>query len=419
MNKEFFIKNRKKYLEQCVDKSLSVFFSGRVIQKTADQDYDFEVEKNFYYLTGINQDNVIFAILKNGDYVQEALFIEKNDPVLVKWVGRKLEIEEASEISGIKNVYYLESFEGFIHGAFNNTRYTAYDLKYLFLNLERRNQHDYTNPALEYAKAFRKKHPDINILNAYDLVIGLRMVKSEEEISLIQESIKTTKLALEEILKNSRPGIYEFQLETYFDNYIKYHGQKDLAFKTIAAAGKNATILHYSRNNNLLQDDEMILFDLGCRTNFYVSDITRTYPINGRFTKRQKEVYQAVLDVNKKCIEFLKPGVTWGEYNNYAKELLAQACIDLGLIKEPKELIKYYFHSIGHFIGLDTHDPGLHSYPLQAGMVITVEPGLYIEEEGIGVRIEDDVLITENGSINLSKDIIKEIDEIEKFMATK
>lgn len=419
MNKELFIENRKKYLKKCVDKSLSVFFSGHIIQKSADQDYDFEVEKNFYYLTGINQDNVTLAILKNGDYVQETLFIEKNDPILVKWVGKKLEIEEAIAISGIKNVYYLESFEGFIHGTFNNTRYTAYDLKYLSLNLERRYQDSYTNPALEYAKIFKNKYPNINILNAYDLVIGLRMVKSDEEISLIQESINTTKSALEAILKNSRPGIYEYQLETYFDNYIKYHGQKDLAFKTIAAGGKNATILHYSRNNTLLNNDEMILFDLGCRTNFYVSDITRTYPINGKFTKRQKEVYQAVLDVNKKCIEYLKPGVTWEEYNNYSKELLAQACIDLGLIKEPKELIKYYFHSIGHFIGLDTHDPGLHSYPLQAGMVVTVEPGLYIEEEGIGVRIEDDVLITENGSINLSKDIIKEIDEIEKFMAAK
>ena len=208
----------------------------------------------------------------------------------------------------------------------------------------------------------------------------------------------------------------EYELESYFDFHIKNNGQRTNSFKTIAAGGKNATILHYSSNNCELNDGDLVLFDLGCKTNFYCSDITRTFPVNGVFTERQKEVYNEVLNVNKKCIEFLKPGVTRKEFNNYADSLIIKACYNLGLIKEDKEYRNYYWHSIGHSLGLDTHDPCDYNKPLQEGYVITVEPGIYIEEENIGIRIEDDVLITKNGAENLSESIIKEVDDIEKFM---
>lgn len=419
MNKNFYINNRNKYLDKVEDSSLSLFFSNQLVQKSHDQYFDFEVEKNFYYLSGINQDNVILALIKDKGVKRSVLFIEKNDPVLVKWVGKKLEIEEAKEISGIDEVYYLGSFDNFLFSLYNNSRLSSDNLQNLYLNLDRRNDKGYTNQALEFSKKFRKEYPEVKILNSYLMVVEMRMVKSEEEIKYIKDAIRTTKGGLNEIMRSIRPGMYEYQVEAYFDFHLQYTGNFDTAFTTIAASGKNATILHYDKNNSLIGDNDLVLFDLGARNNFYASDITRTYPANGKFTERQKEVYEEVLNVNKKCIEFLRPGVTWKEYNDYAKSLLTEACIRLGLMKDEKELIKYYYHSIGHSLGLDTHDPTNHALPIQPGMVITVEPGLYIEEEGIGVRIEDDVLITEDGRINLSSDIIKEVAEIEEFMQNK
>ncbi len=416
MTKENYIKNRMNYIKNVEDNSLSVLFSGRNLQRTGDQDYDFEVDKNFYYLTGINQNNVILLISKCGEVSKSTLFVEKNDPYFMKWYGKKLTKEEAVEISGVDNVLYLEQFSSMIFSLLNNSRQGNNLFNKIYLNLERRNEKGYSTLALEYAKEIKETYPELVVLNNYNIIVGLRMTKSSEEVELIKESIETTRYGVEELMKHSQVGMYEYQLESYFDQYIKFHGQKDVSFKTIAASGVNGTVLHYSTNDTILKDNELILFDLGCRTKLYISDISRTFPVNGKFTPRQKEVYQHVLDVNKKCIKFLKAGVTWQEYNNYALDLIAKACQDLGLITDPKDVRKYYWHSIGHSIGLDTHDPSLNYLPIPEGMTLTVEPGIYIEEEGIGVRIEDNVLITKDGCINLSKDIIKEVDDIEKFM---
>lgn len=418
MQREFFIKTRNNYLERIESPSITVLFSGRALQRTADQEYPFEVNRNFYYLTGINQAEVILVLLKNESLKEAHLFIEENDPVLVKWLGKKLEPVEASEISGIeiKNIHYSKDFNSFIFNLFNSTRTTYGTYNKIYLDLEQRPLPGYTNQALEYAKVIQRDYPAVTIKNCYEDIVYLRMYKHPEEIALIKESIETTRGGILDLMKSSAPGLYEYQLEAYFDLWIKYYGNKKRSFDTIAAAGKNATILHYIDNNDVLKEDELILFDLGCQTEFYVSDISRTFPISGKFTKRQHEVYEVVLDANKKCIEFLKPGVTWKEFNDYAKKLLSEGCKKLGLIKDDSELSKYYYHSIGHSIGLDTHDPALHQYPIIEGMVVTVEPGLYIEEEGIGIRIEDNILITKDGRINLSKDIIKEADDIEKFM---
>lgn len=414
--KENYCLNRSNYFKEIEDRSLTVMFSGRNIQRTGDQDYDFEVEKNFYYLTGINQSDVILVMLKNGGIEKAVLFIEKNDPIHMKWYGKKLTKEEVTSISGIDNVYYLEQFSQFIFSSLNSTRQGNNLYDKVYLNLERRNSKGYTTEALEYAKEIKEKYPELIIMNNYNKVINLRMYKSKAEVEMIKKSIETTRFGIEALMANSAPGMYEYQLECYYDMYIKMHGQKDVSFKTIAAGGVNATVLHYSTNNTVLNDNELILFDLGCRTDYYISDISRTFPVNGKFTERQKEVYEKVLDVNKKCIEFLKDGITWKEYNDFARNLIAKACIELGLINDESEVSKYYWHSIGHSIGLDTHDPSLNYLPIKEGMTLTVEPGIYIEEEKIGIRIEDNVLITKDGCINLSKDIIKEVKDIEEFM---
>ena len=416
MNKEFYKKNRENYFNSVKDNSVTVLFSGKQIQRSCDQDYPFSVNRNFYYLTGINQADVILVLVKGINGNKEYLLIEENDEVLVKWVGMKLTKEEATEISGIENVLYLDSFENLMFSLFNSSRKNYEEIYNLYLDLERRNDVDYTTPALRYSKIARKKFPEVKIENAYPKVVRLRMNKTDEEITKIQESIEVTKGALENVLKNIKPNLYEYQIETYFDSYIKFHGQKETSFETICATGKNATILHYVDNNTKVKDNELVLFDLGCCTDYYISDISRTYPANGKFTERQKQIYEIVLNCNKKCIEFLKPGISWDEYNQYANSLLIQGLKDINLIKEDKELRKYYWHSIGHSIGLDTHDPDLRNVKFEEGMVMTVEPGLYLEDEGIGIRIEDNILITKDGCINLSKDIIKEVSDIEKFM---
>lgn len=416
MDKKFYINNRQRYFNSIKENSVTILFSGNIIPKSCDQDYQFSVNRNFYYLTGINQANVILVLVKGINGNREYLLIEENDEYMAKWVGMKLTVEEATEISGIKDVLYLDSFNSLVHSLFNNSRKNYDELYYLYLDLERRNDLEFKSKALSYSKFIREKYPEIKIENAYSKIVRLRMNKTSEEIAKIQESIDVTQGALENVLKNIKPGLYEYQIETYYDSYIKFNGQKETSFETICAAGKNATILHYVDNNTVVKDNELVLFDLGCCTDYYISDISRTYPANGKFTERQKTIYEIVLNCNKKCIEFLKPGLTWDEYNQYANRLLIEGLKSIGLIKNDKELRKYYWHSIGHSTGLDTHDPDIRNIKFEEGMVMTVEPGLYLEEEGIGIRIEDNVLLTKDGCINLSKNIIKDVNEIEEFM---
>lgn len=411
MNVNFFKNNRQKYLNKVEDNSISIFYSGIVYNKSADEDFDFDVDKNFYYLTGISQEDVTLIMVKENGKCSEYLFIEENDPIKVKWVGAKLEKEEAFKIGEFENIEYnnensvLRKLDSLFKKGLKDVYYNKIVDKSHFYNF-----------SLDYINRLLKDYHDINLLDGYSIVVSLRMYKEEYEINQMKESIEVTRTGIEELMKHSASGMIEYELESYYDYHIKNNGQRVTSFKTIAAGGVNATILHYTSNNTILNDNELVLFDLGCRTNLYASDITRTFPVNGKFTERQKAVYQEVLNVNKACIEYLKPGVTRKEFNDYANSLIIKACYNLGLISKDEDYRKYYWHSIGHSLGLDTHDPADYNAPLDEGYVITVEPGIYIEEEKIGIRIEDDVLVTKNGSINLSKDIIKEIEDIENFM---
>ena len=408
MKQSFFVNNRKKYFDNIEDNTLTIINSGYVLRQSADEDFDFEVDKNFYYLTGINQDEVIYMMLKKNNEMKECLFIAENDPIKIKWVGAKLYKDEAKEISGINDIHYMKEYKELLPKMMS-------EVNIVYLNLEKVDGYRF-NPNYSFSHFVMKNYPDKEYVDNDKIVVKLRSVKEKEEIEKIKEAIDVTRIGVEKLMKESKAGLYEYQLESYFDFVIKNNGQRKHSFKTIAASGKNATILHYVDNNNILKDGDLVLFDLGTETEFYISDISRTFPVNGKFSPRQKEVYQAVLDVNKKCIAFLKPGITKKEYNEYAKKLLAEACHKLGLITKDEDLIKYYWHGVGHSIGLDTHDPCDYNGKFEEGMLVTCEPGLYIEEEGIGVRIEDDILITRDGSLNLSKDIIKEVSDIEAFM---
>ena len=232
----------------------------------------------------------------------------------------------------------------------------------------------------------------------------------------MKKAIEITQEGIENMIDNIKPGMMEYEIEAYFDFTLKKNGIYEKAFKTIAASGKNATILHYVENNCRAEDGDLILFDLGAQYKYYNADISRTFPVNGKFTERQKQIYNVVLKAKEAVEEAARPGLPYKELNEIAKKVLTEGCKELGLIRDDKELVKYYFHSVSHYLGLDAHDIGIYNTVLKPGMVITNEPGLYIEEEGIGIRIEDDLLITEDGCENLSKDILKTVEEIEDYM---
>ena len=413
MNKDIYINNRNKLMETIDEDSIVILFAGKAPKKTGDELYEFTPNRNFYYLTGIQEQEHIVVLLKSNETISETLFLKDIDLDAEMWNGKTLRDNEAKEISGIEEVSYMKEFSSYIHRAINGSE----NIK-LYLDLSREAIDEPDSEANIVARQIRNKYPQVIIKNLSSKIALLRIIKSQEEIEQMKKAIEITIEGVKALMKNAKPGMKEYELEAYFDFECKTKGAKDYAFKTIAAAGKNATILHYAENNSEIKDGELILFDLGAQWNLYNADITRTFPVNGKFTDRQKEVYEAVLRVNKAVIEKIKPGLNYKELNAWATDLIAEECIKLGIINDKNEVRKYYWHSIGHSLGLDTHDlePQGRNFTFAEGMVFTVEPGIYIGEENIGIRIEDDVLVTKDGCEVLTKEMIKEVNEIEKFM---
>lgn len=407
-----FENNRKKLIESMKENSLLILFAGSAPYRSADQVYKFTPNRNFYYLTGINEPNVIVTILKTDKEAIETVYVEREDELMAKWVGRAISKDEASEISGIKSTKYLDEFDSTISSYIDRR-----GISKIYLDLERQSINIPSTKAQDMANTLRVKYPHLKIKNIFHNIAKLRMVKNDREVELIQKAIGITKEGILAMAKNLTPGMKEYEVEAYFDFKIKSLGASAHAFSTICAAGKNATVLHYEDNNQEAKDGDLILFDLGAEYDYYCSDISRTIPINGKFTDRQKQIYQIVLNAMKEVEKNTKPGLTLADLNNIAKKALAKGCMEIGLIEKEEEIGKYYFHSVGHSLGLDTHDVWIVDSKLEEGAVITNEPGLYIEEEGIGIRLEDDLLVTKDGCINLSKDIPVEIEDIEALMS--
>jgi Xaa-Pro aminopeptidase len=412
MNQGFFTSNRNRLFDKVDDRSLVILFAGKAPQKSADELYPFVPNRNFYYLTGIDEPNIIFFAHKSGENVEQYLFIEKSDPVLEKWVGKSISTEEAKGVSGISNILFLEQFESFLSRTLLSNKIT-----HLYLDLERRELDSVTTKAQEFAGKIQANYPFVQLKNIYPEICELRVFKTEEEIAEIKKAIEITYDGIKNLMSHAKAGMKEYQLEAYFDFVLKSEGVRNYAFNTICASGKNGTVLHYDKNNSTVEDGTLVLLDLGAQYHYYNADISYTFPVNGKFTDRQKTFYNIVLRALRETTELIKPGVPFAELNVHTKKVLAEECIKLGLIKEESEISKYYYHGVSHFLGLDTHDVGDYKdLVLQPGMVITVEPGLYIEEEAIGIRIEDDVLVTEDGHEVLSKDIFRSVEEIEEFM---
>jgi Xaa-Pro aminopeptidase len=412
MNKKFFTVNRQKLNNVLSDNSITIFFAGQSPYKSADEKYPFTPNRNFYYLTGIDEEKIIMMMVNVDGKISEMIFIPESDPVMAKWVGETITEDEVKEVSGIEDIRFLKDFESSVASYFDR-----FNMENLYLDLERQEFNIMQTQSQNFARDIIKRYPYIRVKNIYHDIALLRTIKREEEIELIKKAIDITYDGIKEMWSNAKPGMKEYEVEAYFNYILKKNGVKDFAFPTIAATGKNATILHYVDNNTKTKDGELMLLDLGAQYKYYNGDISRTFPISGKFTDRQKEVYNIVLEANETVMKAVKPGITTSELQDITKRVLADGCKRIGLIKEDSELDRYYFHGVAHPLGLDTHDVGPRNIELESGMVITDEPGLYIEEEGIGVRIEDDILVTENGYVNLSAHIIKSVEEIEEFMS--
>lgn len=409
--RNFSMNNRKRIEETMKEDSVLILFAGTAPKKTADESYKFTPNRNFLYMTGIDEDHVVLVAKKTGGNIEESLFIKKRDELLVKWVGETISAEKAEELSGITDIRFLDTFQTYL-----NTLISKEDIQRVYMDLEKDGFDSLDTYSMTFAKILKDRFPQVKIANLYKEMSALRVRKDESEIRNIQKAIEITGEGILNILKNTKAGMKEYQLEAYYDFVLKTSGVKDFAFTTICAAGKNATVLHYVENSKAVEDGELVLLDLGAAFNYYSGDISRTFPVNGKFTPRQRTFYDIVLKAHDEVIRILKPGLPISDINKTVHEVYAKELKALGLIENDEEIRKYYFHNTSHHLGLDTHDVGRRDGLLEEGMVITVEPGLYIAEESIGIRLEDDVLITKDGAENLSKGIIITADEIEDFM---
>ncbi len=407
--KEQYILNRQRFIDKMENHSALILFSGALKLSSYDESYPFLVNMNFFYLTGIKQEESYLIITKNDDKIDTKLFVLDNDEKLARWIGWYLTHEEARNLSGIKEIVSEKEFAKELRLLKNRN-----DIKTIYIDQEKQQFRGQVDFSLEFKKKF--KNSGKNIVDAYPLIISLRAIKSESEIEAIKYSIGVTKRALEKVMKNLSSLPSENAVQALFESEIKTDANANTAFSTIAAGGENATILHYHQNTALLEKESMILLDLGAEVNLYNADISRTYPIDGRYHGLNKTIYEIVLACNKYIIDSIKPGLSILDLQKKTIEFLTEACLDAKLIDDPLEIKDIYFHSVSHHLGLDTHDPISRELPLEKGMIITVEPGLYFSKYGIGVRIEDDVLVTEKGHEVLSKDIIKEVADIENYM---
>lgn len=411
MKRETIIKRRNELLKENKKGSITVLFSGDLVKRSADSTYPFVVNRNFYYLTNCDEDSLIYVYINTENVSKEILFIKDYNPLEEKWVGKSLTKDEAIHKSGIFIVQPLSQFESIF------TRTLARnDVDTIYVDSERDSFKQRLNEAEKFTKKLSDSYPHLKVININQKINLMRKVKSDEEIEEMKNAIEVTRKGIEFILKNIKPGRYEYQSAADFE-YQCALNNATLAFDTIVASGKDATILHYVTNQKPLVENDLVLFDLGASVNHYCADISRTFPVSGKFTDRQKTFYSIVLKAQEEVIKAIKPGVTLIQLNEIVRSVYKDECVKANIIESEDQVDQVYYHSVSHSLGLDTHDVGLvEGAVLKPGMVVTVEPGLYSEKESIGIRIEDDVLVTEDGSINLSSSILKSVEEIENYM---
>lgn len=423
IDSNLFVKNRKKFMAQMRPKSIAVFNSNDIYPIGADSTLPFEQDRDIFYLSGADQEETILLLFPDAmdPKHREILFVRETNDHIAVWEGAKLTKEKATEVSGIETVYWLTDFDKIFFDLM-----TEADTIYFNTNEHYRQAVETQTREARFIEKCKKEYPAHQWAKSNPILQNIRGVKEPEEIELMQKACDITEKGFRRILEFVKPGVWEHEIEAEFLHEFIRNRSRGFAYSPIIAAGNNANVLHYLENNQEVKDGSMILLDLAAEYANYSSDMTRTIPANGKFTDRQKEVYSAVLRVKDEATKMLVPGTIWAEFHKEVGKLMTSELIGLGLLDKADvqnenpdwpAYKKYFMHGTSHHIGLNTHDYGELKKPMKANMVFTVEPGIYIPAEGMGIRLEDDVVIQEKGEpFNLMRNIPIEIEEIEELM---
>ena len=423
IDRDLFIKNRAKFMAQMKPKSVAVFNSNDIYPISADSSMPFAQHRDIFYLSGVDQEESILLLFPDAPYEsqREILFLKETNDHIAVWEGEKLTKERALSVSGIKTVYWLQEFDKVL-----NEMMTYADTMYINTNEHYRAAVETETREARFVKKWKEKYPAHAVAKSNPLLQRIRAVKESEELDLIQKACDITEKGFRRILSYVKPNVMEYEIEAEFIHEFIRNRSKGFAYTPIIGSGNNANVLHYIENNQQCKAGDLILLDVGAEYANYSSDMTRTIPVSGKFSDRQKAVYNAVLNVKKEATKMLVPGTLWKQYHIEVGKLMTSELLGLGLIDkadvqnenpEWPAYKKYFMHGTSHHMGLDTHDYGLLIEPMQANMVFTVEPGIYIPAEGFGIRLEDDVVIQGKGDpFNLMRNIPIEVDEIESLM---
>ncbi len=424
IDSQLFISNRKKFTAQMQPKSVAVFNSNDIYPISADSTMPFEQHSDIFYLSGADQEETILVLFPNAlnEKHKELLFVRETNEHIAVWEGEKLTKEKATAVSGIQTVYWHSEFEKIFFDLM-----TEADTVYFNTNEHYRQAVETQTREDRFILDCKAKFPAHRWAKSNPILQDIRGVKEPQEIALMQKACDITEKGFRRILNFVQPGVWEYEIEAEYLHEFVRNRSKGFAYTPIIASGSNANVLHYIQNNLQCKDGDLLLMDVAAEYANYSSDMTRTIPVNGKFTDRQKAVYNAVLKVKDEATKMLLPGTLWADYHKEVGKIMTSELLDLKLLdkadvqnesKDWPAYKKYFMHGTSHHIGLDTHDYGALKTPMKAGMVFTVEPGIYIPKEQMGIRIEDDVVIQENGvPFNLMQNIPIEVDEIEDLMA--
>jgi Xaa-Pro aminopeptidase len=422
IDNKLFIENRKKVASKLKPGSLALLNANDYMPTNADGTMHFKQNTDMFWLTGVDQEETILILFPDSpdpDF-KEVLFVRETSELIAIWEGKKLNKEEARQVTGIQNILWTSDFPRVFRSLV-----TDCENIYLGSNEHKRATIDVETRNARFIQWCQKEYPLHNYMRLAPIINNLRMYKSQIEIELLQKACDLTDKAFRRVLKFTKPGVMEYEIEAEFTHEFVRNGAGYADYYPIIASGPGACVLHYIKNDEVCKDGDVILIDTGAGYANYNADMTRTIPVNGKFTKRQKEVYNAVLRVMKSTIKAVKKGGIWKEIQKETEKNTEKELVDLGLITmdeikkqnpDNPALKKYFMHNVSHFLGLDVHDVGYFHVPYDVGMVFTVEPGIYIPEEGIGVRLENNIVVTKDGNFDLMKNIPLEAEEIEELM---
>ncbi len=425
IDKELYITNRKTLASKLLPGSMAIVCSNDIMPTNADGTMGFKQNSDLLYLSGIDQEEsilVIFPEAKDPKH-KEILFIKETSELIAIWEGAKFTKEQATELSGVQTVFWVHDFETILKSLMIDAENI-----YLGSNEHTRNTNEVETRTNKFTKWCKEHYPVHQYHRLAPIINRLRSVKHPLEIAQMQKACDITEKGFRRLLKFVKPGVKENEIEAELIHEFLINNSNGFAYGPIIASGINSCTLHYIENKEVCKDGDIILLDVAAEYGNYASDLTRVLPVNGKFSKRQKDVYNAVLRVQKQAIQMLKPGAIVKDINENVGLLIEKELVDLGLItnedikkQDPNwpAYKKYFMHGTSHFLGLDVHDVGYFNEPIKAGMVFTCEPGIYIREESIGVRIENDIVVSDNGPIDLMKNIPIEVEEIETLMNSK